>query len=47
MITSVVNDDTVDITKADLSQYARNYLLEAGMTEEALDLFLANITEQK
>ena len=43
MIKSVVNDDSVDITKADLSVYAEKFLLDAGMTVEQLDAFKAKI----
>ena len=36
MIKSVVGDDSVDITSADLSAYAAQYLLSGGMTEEQI-----------
>ena len=45
MIRSVVNDDDVDITAADLSVYARSYLNRAGMNDEQIDAFLSRITE--
>ena len=45
MIKVIVGDDSVDITTCDLSAYARNYLLKAGMTEEQIDLLLSRITE--
>ena len=43
MIKSVVNDENVDITKADLTQYAEKFLLDAGMTSEQLSSFKAKI----
>ena len=45
MIRSVVNDDDVDITAADLSVYACSYLNRAGMNDEQIDAFLSRITE--
>ncbi len=45
MIRVVVGDDSVDITTADLSVYARNYLVNAGMTDAQIDKLLACITE--
>ena len=36
--------DGEDITAADLSEYARGYLKEAGMTDEQLDKFVSKIT---
>ncbi len=45
MIRSVVKDDSVDITTADLSRYAREYLMNAGMSAEAIEDFLAAVTE--
>lgn len=36
MIRSVVGDDTVDIKSADLSEYAKSFLLGAGMTDEQI-----------
>ena len=43
MIRSVVNDDSVDITKADLVPYVEKFLLDAGMTEQQLEAFKAKI----
>ena len=45
MLKCVVNDTSVDIETADLSVYARNYLLHAGMTDAQIDAFLAKISE--
>ena len=45
MIRVVVGDDSVDITTADLSGYARDYLANAGMTDTQIDKLLACITE--
>ena len=45
MIRSVVNDDTVDITSADLSAYAEKYLQKAGMSSEEIEAFRRRITE--
>ncbi len=45
MLITVVGDDSVDIKTADLSVYARNYLLNAGMTEEQIDTLVSRITE--
>ena len=39
MIQSVVGDDSVDITTADLSSYAKEYLMEGGMSEEQIEAF--------
>ena len=43
MLKCVVNDASVDIETADLSVYARNYLLGAGMTDAQIDAFLERI----
>ncbi len=43
MLKSVVNNASVDIRTADLSVYARNYLLDAGMSDEQIDALLARI----
>ncbi len=45
MIRYIVNDDTVDITTADLSVYARRFLLSLGMTDEEVDALLARIVK--
>jgi hypothetical protein len=43
MIRYIVNDDSVDITTADLSVYARSFLLSIGMTDAEIDALLARI----
>ncbi len=43
MIRYIVNDDSVDITTADLSAYARSFLLSIGMTDAEIDALLARI----
>ena len=45
MLKFVVGDDKVDIKTADLSGYALNYLLKAGMSNEQIDRFLRRITK--
>ncbi len=45
MIRSIVGDESVDITTADLSVYAKNYLTKAGMSEEEIAEFLKRICE--
>ena len=45
MIRYIVNDDSVDITSADLSAYAQKFLLSIGMSEAEIDAFLRCITE--
>jgi protein tyrosine/serine phosphatase len=45
MIRSIVGDESIDITNADLSVYAKNYLLKAGMSEEEITAFLNRICE--
>lgn len=45
MIRSIVGDESVDITTADLSVYAKNYLMKAGMSEEEIAEFLKRICE--
>ncbi len=44
MIESIVGDEAVDIRTADLSVYARNYLLSGGMTEEQLDALMEKLS---
>ena len=44
MIKAVVGDSSVDVTKADLSAYARNYLLDAGMKEGDIDALIKVLT---
>ena len=43
MIRYIVNDDSVDITTADLSAYARSFLLSIGMTDAEIDAVLKRI----
>ena len=45
MIRYIVDDDSVDITTADLSFYARRFLLSVGMTEPQIDALLARLTD--
>jgi len=45
MLKFIINDDQIDIRTADLSAYARQYLINAGMTEEQIDLLLSRICE--
>ena len=45
MIRSIVGDESVDITTADLSVYAKNYLIKAGMSEEEIAAFLSRICD--
>ena len=45
MVKFLVNDDNVDYKTADLSIYARNYLLNAGMEEAQIDAFISRICE--
>ena len=45
MIRYIVDDDSVDITTADLSFYARRFLLSVGMTEPQIDTLLARLTD--
>ena len=45
MIRYIVNDDSVDITTADLSLYARNFLLSIGMTDAEIDALLNRIAD--
>lgn len=45
MIKYIVNDDSVDITTADLSVCARSFLLSVGMTDAEIDALLARITD--
>lgn len=44
MLKFIVNDPNIDITTADLSEYAKAYLLNAGMREEEIASFLEHIT---
>lgn len=44
MLKFVVGDEEVDIRTAELSGYARSYLLKAGMSAEQIDRFLRRIT---
>ena len=45
MIKAVVGDDKVDIKKADLQAYAKNYLIKAGMPSGNVDQFIAMISK--
>ena len=45
MIKAVVGDSSVDITKADLSVYAKTYLLNAGMKESDIEALIAVLTK--
>ncbi|MDO5121535.1 MAG: tyrosine-protein phosphatase [Erysipelotrichaceae bacterium] len=45
MIRSIVGDESVDITTADLSVYAKNYLIKAGMSEAEIAEFLDRICD--
>ncbi len=45
MLYTITGDDTVDLETADLSAYAKSYLVRVGMTEEQIDAFLECITE--
>ena len=45
MIKAVVGDDKVDIKKADLQAYAKNYLIKAGMPSGKVDQFIAMISK--
>lgn len=45
MIRYIVNDDSVDITTADLSVYARTFLLSIGMTDAEIDALLDRLTD--
>ncbi len=44
MIKAVVGDEKVDIKKADLKQYARNYLIGGGMPQNKADQFISMIS---
>ena len=44
MIKAVVGDEKVDIKKADLKQYARNYMIGAGMPQNKADQFISMIS---
>ncbi len=43
MIKTMVGDDKVDITKADLSDEAFEYLLDAGMTEQEIEMLIEHL----
>ena len=45
MMYTVAGDESIDLTKADLSLLARNYLKTLGMSEESMDLLVKRITE--
>ena len=45
MIRTVCQDKNVDYRTADLSVYAREYLITAGMSKEQVDAFLRRITD--
>lgn len=45
MIRYIVGDDAVDITTADLSVYARQFLLSVGMTSGEIDALLSRIAD--
>lgn len=45
MLKFIVNDDSVDFHNTDLSKYARNYLLNAGMSEEEINSFIDKLTK--
>lgn len=45
MIRYIVNDDSVDITTADLSVYARTFLLSIGMADAEIDALLDRLTD--
>lgn len=45
MIRYIVNDDSVDITTADLSAYARRFLGSVGMTDAEIDAFYLRIAD--
>ena len=45
MIRYIVNDDSVDVTTADLSVYARTFLLSIGMADAEIDALLDRLTD--
>lgn len=45
MIKSIIGDETADVTTADLSFYAKNYLLDGGMSDEEIAAFLNRLSE--
>jgi hypothetical protein len=45
MIRYIVNDGSVDLATADLSVYARSFLLSVGMTDAEIDAVLARIAQ--
>ncbi len=45
MIRYLVNDDSVDVTTADLSVYARTFLLSIGMADAEIDALLDRLTD--
>ncbi|MBQ4425262.1 MAG: tyrosine-protein phosphatase [Lachnospiraceae bacterium] len=44
MLYTVTGDKTVDLTTADLSAYAKDYLKAAGMTDAQIDLLISRLT---
>ena len=45
MMQFVIDDAAVDFRTAELSGYARSYLIRAGMSEQQIDLFISRICE--
>lgn len=45
MIRYIVNDDSVDITAADLAAYARRFLGSISMTDAEIDAFYRRIAD--
>ena len=45
MIKAVVGDSSVDVTKADLSAYAKDYLKSAGMKESDIEGLISVLTK--
>ena len=45
MLLTVVGDPDVDLATADLSAYARAYLIDCGMTEDAVDTLVERLTK--
>ena len=37
MLKAIVSDESVDISTADLSRYARDYMLRIGMDRQAIE----------
>ena len=46
MIRSMAGDETINLRSADLSGYARSFLLNAGMSGDAVDALIAKLTGQ-